>query len=138
MDDIVQRPSPCRRSWRKSHGWRSSTAKSGWSVAGFRNRHASAGMTAIRHIWGTLSSRGSGRPACRSNSPVVLRTCMKTAETTGTGNPQWRLELCDHLIALGEPAQSELKAATLAELAETEINATARNTYLWEAKRLRC
>ena len=49
---------------------------------------------------------------------------------------QWRLELCDHLMALGKPVQ-ELKAETLVQLAESEINATARNTYLWEANRLR-
>ena len=49
---------------------------------------------------------------------------------------QWRLELCDHLIALGHPAEV-LKAETMEALAEDEINATARNTYLWEAKRLR-
>jgi uncharacterized sulfatase len=44
--------------------------------------------------------------------------------------------LCDHLIALGEPVQL-LKATTMEALADAEINATARNTYLWEAKRLR-
>ena len=49
---------------------------------------------------------------------------------------QWRLELCDHLIALGQPLQ-DLKADTMEALGETEINATARNTYFWEAKRLR-
>ena len=59
---------------------------------------------------------------------------MQAAQSTG--DLQWRLELCDHLIALGEPA-CDLKAATMVELAEAEINATARNTYLWEAKRLR-
>jgi len=53
-----------------------------------------------------------------------------------TDDLQWRLELCDHLIALGAPAQ-ELKASTMSALADVEINATARNTYLWEAKRLR-
>ena len=53
-----------------------------------------------------------------------------------TEDLQWRLELCDHLIALGAPAQG-LKADTMVTLAETEINATARNTYLWEAKKLR-
>ena len=53
-----------------------------------------------------------------------------------TDDLQWRLELCDHLIALGHAAEA-LKADTLTTLAETEINATARNTYLWEAKRLR-
>jgi alkyl sulfatase BDS1-like metallo-beta-lactamase superfamily hydrolase len=53
-----------------------------------------------------------------------------------TDDLQWRLELCDHLIALGQPAEL-LKAGTMEALAETEINATARNTYLWEAKTLR-
>lgn len=53
-----------------------------------------------------------------------------------TDDLQWRLELCDHLLALGCPAEA-LKADTMTRLAETEINATARNTYLWEARRLR-
>lgn len=53
-----------------------------------------------------------------------------------TDDLQWRLELCDHLIALGEPAR-RLKAETLETLAENEINATARNSYFWEATRLR-
>ncbi|MEM6636287.1 MAG: alkyl/aryl-sulfatase [Pseudomonadota bacterium] len=53
-----------------------------------------------------------------------------------SADAQWMLELCDHLIALGDDAAS-LKAAALERLAEDEINATARNTYLWEAKRLR-
>ena len=52
-----------------------------------------------------------------------------------TDDLQWKLELCDHLIALGEPMQA-LKAATMETLAEAEVNATARNTYLWEAERL--
>ena len=50
-------------------------------------------------------------------------------------DPQWKLEVCDHLIALDEPAQAQ-KAELLTTLSETEINATARNTYLWEAKQL--
>lgn len=58
------------------------------------------------------------------------------AAAEATADLQWRMELCDHLIALGHPA-ARLKADTMAALAETEINATARNTYLWEAKRLR-
>jgi uncharacterized sulfatase len=53
-----------------------------------------------------------------------------------TEDLQWRLELCDHLIALGEDV-SLLKAEAMESLAEVEINATARNTYLWEAERLR-
>lgn len=58
------------------------------------------------------------------------------AAAHSSDDPQWTLELCDHLIALGEDV-SDLKAKTLEILAETEINATARNTYLWEARRLR-
>ena len=50
--------------------------------------------------------------------------------------PRWRLELCDHLIALGKPAQL-MKAETYEQLAETEINATARNTYIWAAQEIR-
>ena len=53
-----------------------------------------------------------------------------------TDNLQWRLELCDHLLALGEP-MNVLKAETMEAVAENEINATARNTYLWQAKQLR-
>ena len=53
-----------------------------------------------------------------------------------TTDLQWRMELCDHLMALGYPAQS-LKADTMQSLADTEINATARNTYLFESKKLR-
>lgn len=53
-----------------------------------------------------------------------------------TDDLQWRLELCDHLIALGQSAEI-LKADTMEAFAEIEINATARNTYLWQAKQLR-
>ena len=53
-----------------------------------------------------------------------------------TDNLHWRLELCDLLLVLGEPA-AELKAVTLEQLAEVEINATARNTYIWAAHELR-
>ncbi|MEM7243373.1 MAG: alkyl/aryl-sulfatase [Pseudomonadota bacterium] len=53
-----------------------------------------------------------------------------------TDDLQWRLELCDHLLALGEPV-GELKAQTMEALAETEINATARNSYFSAAKQLR-
>lgn len=81
---------------------------------------------------GTLSSAERATHMARlSGGPAAL---MQAARDTD--DLQWRLELCDHLIALGEPAH-DLKATTMAALAETEINATARNTYLWEAKRLR-
>lgn len=52
-----------------------------------------------------------------------------------TPNLQWKLELCDILISLGQPAE-KTKAETMRTLAADEINATARNAYLWEAKRL--
>ena len=58
------------------------------------------------------------------------------AQAQATGDPQWRLELCDHLLALKEPAE-ELKAKTLEALAEVDINATARNTYFSSAQHLR-
>jgi len=51
-------------------------------------------------------------------------------------NARWALELCDHLIAVGEDAQI-LKAQRLEALAEIEINATARNSYIWAANELR-
>ena len=81
---------------------------------------------------GTLSdAKRAAHLAKLAGGATALMQAARTTEDL-----QWRLELCDHLIALGEPVE-ELKAATLIALAETEINATARNTYLWEAKRLR-
>lgn len=81
---------------------------------------------------GTLSSATRARyMADMAGGVDALR-----AAAEATADLQWRMELCDHLIALGHPAQ-HLKADTMAALAETEINATARNTYLWEAKLLR-
>ncbi|MEM6305818.1 MAG: alkyl/aryl-sulfatase [Pseudomonadota bacterium] len=58
------------------------------------------------------------------------------ARAQATTDVQWRLELCDHLIALGAPAQL-MKAETMETLAQAEINATARNTYFAGAKQLR-
>lgn len=81
---------------------------------------------------GTLSS------ATRANHIAKLAGGVDALmeQARATDDLQWRLELCDHLIALGHPAQT-LKADTLEALAETEINATARNTYYWGAKALR-
>ena len=56
-------------------------------------------------------------------------------QANATQNLQWKLELCDCLIALGQPAK-KLKADTMRILAESEINASARNSYLWEANNL--
>ena len=59
---------------------------------------------------------------------------MKVAEQSD--DAQWCLELCDHLIALGAPAEM-LKAQTMEKLSKREINATARNSYIWAAEELR-
>ena len=59
---------------------------------------------------------------------------MKTAKETD--NAHWALELCDHLLALGEDVEL-LKVERLEALAQIEINATARNSYIWAANELR-
>ena len=81
---------------------------------------------------GTLSS--AQRAAHMAKLAGGADALMAAAQSTE--DPQWRLELCDHLIALGETAEP-LKAETMEQLAEDEVNATARNTYLWHARRLR-
>lgn len=81
---------------------------------------------------GTLSSatRAQHLADLAGGTDALRRAAQSTPDL------QWRLELCDHLAALGR-AMPDLKADTLEALAELEINATARNTYFWEAKRLR-
>jgi len=83
-------------------------------------------------VLGTASAAGRARHLARpgGGTEALSRSARET------GDPQWRLEGCDHLMALGEAA-AIMKAETMEALAETEINATARNTYLWEARRLR-
>ncbi|MBG6206447.1 putative sulfatase [Labrenzia sp. EL_126] len=81
---------------------------------------------------GTLSSAERARHMADLAGGVEALT----AAARSTIDPQWRLELCDHLLALGEPVEL-LKAETMETIAEDEINATARNTYLWHARRLR-
>ena len=58
-----------------------------------------------------------------------------------TEDAQWCLELCDHLIALGAPAHMKkaqaLKMKVMEKLSQSEINATARNSYIWAAEELR-
>jgi uncharacterized sulfatase len=105
--------------------------KIGWSARAF-----AAGT--LGWYDGNPTNLGTLTAAQRANHMAQLAggtaALMETAR--GTDDLQWRLELCDHLIALGEPAQL-LKAEAMEELAEAEINATARNTYLWEANQLR-
>lgn len=81
---------------------------------------------------GTLSSKARAtQMAALAGGPEALAEA-----AAATDDLQWKLELCDHLAALGFPYEA-MKAEAMTRLAETEINATARNTYLWEAKRLR-
>ena len=81
---------------------------------------------------GTLSSKARAEEVAKLAGGV--EALKETAHETQ--NPQWCLELCDHLTVLDVDVRA-LKASTMEQLAENEINATARNTYLWEAKRLR-
>lgn len=80
---------------------------------------------------GTLGTQARARHMARlaGGPEALMRAAVETDDV------QWKLELCDHLVALGVQAGG-MKAAALRQLAEDEINATARNTYLWEAKRL--
>ncbi len=81
---------------------------------------------------GTLSCKARAEHLARlAGGTAALRTAAEQASDL-----QWRLELCDALIALGQQAEN-LKAETLETLADGEINATARNSYLWHARRLR-
>lgn len=105
--------------------------KIGWSARAFATGTLGWYDGNPTHL-GTLSSKQRAEHMSRLAGGTA--NLLKAAETTG--DPQWRLELCDHLLALGQPVQV-LKADTMSELAEREINATARNTYLWEAHRLR-
>lgn len=107
------------------------------------------GWSARAYAVGTLGWYGGNPTHLRAQSSQAKASHMaqlaggedallKAAQATG--DLQWRLELCDHLIALGAPVSASarrLKADALTALAEDEINATARNTYLWEAKKLR-
>lgn len=105
--------------------------KLSWSVRGFAEGTLGWYDGNPTHL-GTMTS------SARAQEMAELAGGMDALEAAAraTSNLQWRLELCDHLIALARPVQ-ELKADTLVTLAENEINATARNTYLWVAKQLR-
>lgn len=105
--------------------------KAGWSARAFASGTLGWYDGNPTHL-GTLSSaERAGHMARLAGGVDALLEAARS-----TDDPQWCLELCDHLIALGEPVE-QLKAETLEDLAEDEINATARNTYLWHACRLR-
>lgn len=105
--------------------------KAGWSARAFASGTLGWYDGNPTHL-GTLSSaERAGHMARLAGGVDALLEAARS-----TDDPQWCLELCDHLIALGEPVE-QLKAETLEDLAEDEINATARNTYLWHARRLR-
>lgn len=104
--------------------------KAGWSARAFATGTLGWYDGNPTHL-GTLSSQArAAQMAILAGGKEALMRAARHAE-----DPQWRLELCDHLIALGEPAEV-LKAETMIALADVEVNATARNTYLWDAKRL--
>ncbi len=105
--------------------------KAGWSARAFATGTLGWYDGNPTHL-GTLSSaQRAAHVSELAGGPDALM-----AAARATKDLQWRLELCDHLIALGEPAEL-LKAEALETLAENEINATARNTCLWHARRLR-
>ncbi len=81
---------------------------------------------------GTLSSRARAQHM----ADLAGGTDTMLAAAKATDDLQWRLELCDHLLALGIPVHL-LKAETMEALAETQINTTARNSYFAAAKSLR-
>lgn len=105
--------------------------KLGWSARAFATGTLGWYDGNPTHL-GTLSTRARARHM----ADLVGGTDALMARAQGTDDLQRRLELCDHLLALGAPA-ALLKAETMEALAETEINATARNSYFAAAKQLR-
>ncbi len=93
----------------------------------------------LKEHYGKLSwsarSYATGLLGWYDGNPTNLGTIGANERARLMENLQWKLELCDCLITLGEPAK-KLKADTMRILAESEINATARNSYLWEANKL--
>lgn len=86
---------------------------------------------------GTSSAGEQARNAVPAGGPDSLLDA-----ACSTDNPQCRLELCDHPAVLGFPAgivdaTRTLKADTRVEMADADINATARNAFQWEAGQLR-
>ena len=63
----------------------------------------------------------------------------RTRDAAEAGDHQWAMELADLLITLGSAAAeaTAIKIDCLTALAETQLNATARNYYLVCAKELR-
>lgn len=62
----------------------------------------------------------------------------RAIDAMDSGDFQWAAELADHLIVSnGSPEAVEIKANALSELAERQVNATARNYYLTTAQYLR-
>lgn len=82
---------------------------------------------------GSMSNRERAEKTAQlaGGTEALLSACLNTDDL------QWRLELCDHLIALGEASAKRIKAEAMELLADDEINATARNSYLCCAMQLR-
>ena len=129
VDGITLPPDLADKSWLKEF-----YGKLSWSVRAFAAGTLGWYDGNPTHL-GTLSSKDRARKMVELAGGA--EALMRAAETTS--DLQWRLELCDHLIASGKAgavAVEALKAKAMRELAEIEINATSRNSYLWEAKRL--
>ncbi len=129
MDDIVASlrlpPELADKPWLGEY-----YGKAGWSARAYASGTLGWYDGNPTHL-GTLASaeRAAHMARLAGGAEALMHAARQTDDL------QWRMELCDHLIALGEPAQ-QLKAETMEALAETEINATARNTYLWQARQL--
>lgn len=83
-------------------------------------------------------------PRARGTRMVQLaggedRLLRSASEALAASDFQWAAELADHLMAATphHPEARRLKAQALAELAERQVNATARNYYLTTSQHLR-
>ena len=63
----------------------------------------------------------------------------RAEQAISDGKQQWAMQLADHLLALDEHSEraTEIKISAMSELAEHQVNATARNYYLSYASELR-
>ncbi|WP_420104441.1 alkyl sulfatase dimerization domain-containing protein [Bosea sp. (in: a-proteobacteria)] len=83
----------------------------------------------------TPRARGERMIALMGGVEALVR---RASDALTCGDFQWAAELADHVIAAtGSREATEIKADALSQLAERQINATARNYYLTTAQYLR-
>lgn len=83
--------------------------------------------------------------SCKARAEKMAALCGGAAQlmqaAVESDDAQWCLELCDHLIALGDAEHmvkaQALKADVMEKLSQSEINATARNSYIFASEELR-